>query len=74
LRLKRNRAETPEEPLRKRMKLFLKAGSKKDQDDLDSETWLGEAEERQGWRMRNPGSREDENDEECSQQMKNGKY
>ena len=37
---------TPEEPLMKRMKLFLKAGNPPYQDDLDLETWLRKAEER----------------------------
>ena len=48
MRPKRNRAEiqSTEEPLRKRMKLFLKAGNQQDQDDLDLETWLRKAEER----------------------------
>jgi hypothetical protein len=48
MRPKRNRAEiqSTEEPLRKRMKLFLKTWNHQDQDDLDLETWLGKAEER----------------------------
>ena len=49
MRPKRIRTEIqsiPEEPLRKRMKLFLKVGNPPDQDDLDLETWLSKAEKR----------------------------
>ena len=35
----------PEEPLKKTMKLFVKAGNPPVQDDLDLETWLRKAEE-----------------------------
>ena len=49
MRPKRTRAKiqsAPEEPMKKRIKLFLKAGNPADQDDLDLGTWLKKAEER----------------------------
>ena len=49
MRPKRTRPEiqsNPEEPLQKRMKLFLEAGNPPDQDELDVGTWLRKAEER----------------------------
>ena len=38
--------KSTDEPSRKRMKLFPKAGNPPDSDDLDLGTWIGNAEER----------------------------